>query len=166
MNANSFDKLVTRLKGQCSFHLFAPMAEAYFFANPAALRATGYSGTPNLVANCDVENFTVADQAFLSAPVQPAAIWACDPRFRKHHAKHYLEYLLEPVMYSETGEGVRALKAIDWNQVLAKPDQTLLLRSLFQDLAYALGLPAASFPGDTHPSTSGQGNRNRILRNC
>lgn len=113
------------------------MPEAYFFADPGALEATGCT-SPS---------------------------WAIELGLRPYHPKHYLRFLLDPDGYAETQEGLRALGAINWVVVLARAQHTLFLRSLFQDLAFAVGLDQSQFPGEVHPLTSDYRNRNRILRN-
>jgi hypothetical protein len=141
------------------------MPEAYFFADAGALRSAGCARQPLLVPDCDAEHFQTIDQVYLAAPTRPAPSWAIDPQLRPWHPKHYLRYLLEPADYAETTEGVRALQVINWGNVLANPQHTLFLRSLFQDLADALGLEQSRFPGDAHPLTCDYRNQNRLLRN-
>jgi hypothetical protein len=68
-------------------------------------------------------------------------------------------------LYSETEQGCNALLAINWRAVLARTQQTLFLRSLFQDLPDALDRDLSDFPGDTHSLTSDYRRRDRILRN-
>lgn len=165
MNSPSYDKFVARVKERCSFHLFAPMPEAYFFADAGTLQAAGCSRLAILLPNGDVEQFQTTDPDYLAAPQQPTPSWAVDPKTRAFHPKRYLQFLLEPASYSETDQGVKALSAINWQTVLAQPQQTLFLRSLFQDLADAVGLDQSLFPGDHHPLTSDYRNRDRILRN-
>jgi hypothetical protein len=165
INADSYDKLVARVKERCSFHLFVPMTEAYFYADPDALRATGCARQPVLVPDRDVELFQTTDPAYLAAPPQQAPSWACDPGTRAFHPKRYLQFLLAPLPYSETAAGVSALRAINWRVVLERGDQTLFVRSMFQDLAHAVGLDLSEFPGEPHPLTADYANRRRVLRN-
>jgi hypothetical protein len=165
MNANSYAKLEARLRDQCSFHLFVPMIEAYLFADAAALAATGCTRRPQLLPGCDVEQFQSIDPAYLQPPVQPPHPWAINPNTRPYHPKRYLQFLLAPAFYSETLQGVHALLTINWQTVLANPQETLFLRALFQDLAEAVGLGVQSFPGNTHPLTSDHANPGRVLRN-
>src|SRR5260370_2353615 len=130
MNSHTFDRFVARVKDKCSFHLFVPMAEAYFYADAAALSAAGCARTPILSTDCDVEHFETVDPAYLATHARPMHL----------HPKRYLQFLLEPASYRETEQGVSALLAIDWRGVLARAQQTLFLRSMFQDLAHALEL--------------------------
>jgi hypothetical protein len=166
MNARSCDKFAARVKDNCSFHLFVPMLEAYFYADPVALRSIGCVRNPVLDPCCDVEQFQTTDPDYLTPSPQPSLPWAIDLGSRPFHPKRYLQFLLEPTLYSETDQGVRGLSGISWRSVLGRSDQTLFLRSLFQDLAHAVGLEVSSFPGSTHPLTSAHSNPNRILRNC
>jgi hypothetical protein len=107
MNADSFDKFAARVKENCSFHLFAPMPEAYFYADPAALHAIGCTRQPVLVPDCDVEQFRTNDPEYLVAvPEEPAPSWAVDLGVRPFHPKRYLQFLLHPALYSETSEGL------------------------------------------------------------
>src|SRR5262249_22725758 len=99
VNAPAFDKLVGRLKEYCSFHLFVPMTEAYFYADPAALEAIGCTRQPVLDPNADVELFSTNDADYLAAPTQPLPSWAIDPSSRPHHPKRYLQFLLNPNSY-------------------------------------------------------------------
>jgi len=166
MNANSYEKFLARAKDNCSFHLLVPMAETYFYADPTLLPAIGCTRAPQLEPNCDVERFRTIDTVYLEDVTQPPPAWACEPSARPYHPKRYLQFLLHPIGYSETDEGVDALRSITWDIVLAERERTLYLRSLFQDLADALGLEISRFPGDAHPLTSDYRNQNRILRNC
>jgi hypothetical protein len=165
MNAKSFAKLEARVRDNCSFHLFAPMIEAYLFADPAVLVASGCHRQPQLSTGCDVEQFQVTDPVYLQAPAQPRPSWAIDPSDRPYHPKHYLQFLFQPASYSETTDGVKALLALNWQTVLAKAQQTMFLRALFQDLAHAVGMDMSSFSGNAHPLNSAHAAQGRILRN-
>ncbi len=165
MNAASYDKFANRVREYCSFHLFVPMPEAYFYADPATLQAIGCVRQPMLAANCDVERFVATDPVYLGVPPSASPSWAIDLRLRPFHPKRYLEFLLQPASYSETEEGLKALSVLNWQRVQTEPERTLFLRSLFQDLAFAAQLPIADFPGKAHPLTSNYGSRTRVLRN-
>jgi hypothetical protein len=164
-NADRYDKFEAAVKEQCSFHLFVPMTEAYFFGDADALRTAGCTRQAILVPDSDVEQFQTTDPDYLAPPRQPPPSWAIDLSVRHLHPKRYLQFLLDPTWYGETSQGVDALLSLDWNGVLARPRQTLFLRSLFQDLADAVGEDMTRFPGDPQPLTSDYSNRNRILRN-
>jgi hypothetical protein len=165
MNAHSYQKLSDGVKERCSFHLFTPMTEAYFFADPQVLGKIGCKQSPILKPDSDVELFETTDGAYLDPAAQAASLWAIDQASRPFHPKRYVQFLVEPASYNETTEGVQALLALNWHTVLARPEQTLFLRSMFQDLGHAVGLDPSSFPGKVQPLTSGHGNRSRVLRN-
>ena len=99
-NMAAYDRLVEGLRERCSFHLFAPMPEAYFFADRNVLRVIGCSREAILAPECDVERFTIADPDYLNVPPQSSPSWAIDPSLRPFHPKRYLQYLLHPVPYS------------------------------------------------------------------
>ena len=116
-NAASFAKLRESIRRKCSFHLFAPMPEAYFFADPAALAATGCKREPVLIPARDLEDFETNDAAYLSVS-KPPSPWACARELLPFHPKHYLQFLVYPELYSETHQGVKGLLALDWRKVL------------------------------------------------
>lgn len=142
-----------RLRERASFHLLAPMIEAYFFGHAGSLDAAGAVTPPVLADGADLEDFTVVDAPYLDAP--PAArTWARPDRAR--HPKSYLQYLIDPSMttrYREVKNGVDALDVLDWGG-LARRDRThlALLRSMLADLADALGHEAPQ--GVLHPATA------------
>lgn len=157
----SRQKVVQRVRERCSFHLFAPMVEAYFFAEPDALMRAGATRPARLDATRpDLEDFLTDDAEFLQHPPVPhqqkRKSWAIDERAR--HPKHYLRFLGEPAnplteRYKETREGAAALSRLSWGQVFANADRVRLARSLFEDIADVLGV-AHPFPGESHPATA------------
>jgi hypothetical protein len=155
-----------RLRERASFHLFSPMIEAYFFADPAWLAAAGVTAATQLAAGTDLEDFVIADTTYLEAPPCPKS-WAMANRAR--HPKHYLQFLLDPnippaTKYRETQEGARALECVDWKVLVAKRvAHVRLARSMLLDLADGLGRPADLSPGPAHPATRG---RPTLLRNA
>lgn len=160
---NAFDRLREDLHSKVSFHLMAPMTEAYFFADSAALaRATAPvpSRQNRFDLSTDVEAFTVNDPDFLDPPADPQSRW-CTPSGRQGHPKRYLIYLTEGghgSEYRESEHGVRALEDLDWPLVTRRPDHTRFARSLLADLEDMLGPPIQALPtelsiGDTHPLT-------------
>lgn len=161
MNAAAYEKLAERVKEKCSFHLFAPMPEAYFFADDGALKAAGCTRTPQLRPGADVECFETTDPEYSAQTVR-----AFDPAHHPFHPKCYLEFLAAPAEYRETKQGSAALSVLDWKRVLAVPEQTLFLRSLFHDLADAVSLEPSALQGAAHSLTSNYKDPNRILRNC
>lgn len=54
--------------------------------------------------------------------------------------------------YRETKHGAAALAGLDWNVVLAQPTFGRLTRSMFEDVALALGV-ALPMQGTAHPAT-------------
>ncbi len=160
------------VRERCSFHLFRPMTEAYFFGEPAALQRAGASQAPQLPAGLDLEAFQTIDAPFLQLPNgQPGRIIKDMPH-RQRHPKSYLHYLCDPTLadkkrrYRETKGGVAALTSLDWQQVLASPPHCPFLHSFLDDLAYALNHPLAFVSqARTHPLTRFAGGMNRLLRN-
>ena len=148
----------------------APMTEAYFFADPAALaRATapGPAHPSRFDPATDVETFTVDDPGYLDPPAEPDSRW-CKPSGRQGHPKRYLIYLTEPCTgggYREPEHGVAALAALDWPKATRHPEHTRLARSLLADLADMLGPPHGDLLAEpTHPITWPPP-RDRVLRN-
>jgi hypothetical protein len=155
------DRALATLRERASFHLLAPMPEAYFFAAATPLAATGVTRTPELAPGVDLEEFTVVDPGYL-APATGSAEWATQDRNR--HPKRYLQYLLDPLLYTETQEGLAALGCIDWASLtIACPTHLRFLRSLLLDLAYGLGQEARIPAGPEHPATAFRPN---LLRNA
>lgn len=56
-SADRRDRCLQLLQARCSFHLLAPMLEAYFFGEPAALRRAGAQREPQLDGARDLEDF-------------------------------------------------------------------------------------------------------------
>lgn len=141
---------------RCSFHLFAPMIEAYFFGEPAALRRAGAKRSAQLVPSRDLEDFETDDPGYLATrPGDPNAA---------RHPKRYLANLCEPDTYRETLHGKAALASLDWGAVLVPSIFVQFARALFTDLDDALGRPLRD--GRCHPATSRLGHPANILRNC
>lgn len=154
-----------RLHEKASFHLLAPMTEAYFFAAAEPLKAAGVASPAILKKGHDLEDFTVDDPAYLQEPVGSRS-WA--RAAREKHPKRYLQYLLDPseaIRYRETKQGVAALASTNWLQITAihSQDHLRFLRSMIVDLAMGLGLPIGNYPGQTHPVTWLDGRK--VLRN-
>lgn len=163
-SATTRERAYERVRERCSFHLLAPMAEAYFFREPAALTRAGAKRESLFdAAAADVEtSFLVNDPDFLTVPDRPAREklppWATADR--KQHPKRYLQFLCDPTgkearAYVETDGGQAALRDLDWPMVLAPQEHVRFLRSLIHDLAHALGhdTVAERFEGTTHPLT-------------
>lgn len=163
-SAAARDRAHERVRERCSFHLLAPMVEAYFFREPAALARAGAKRASLFDASAaDVETgFEVNDPDFLAAKDRPARDklppWATPDR--KRHPKRYLQFLCDPTgkeprAYVETAGGRAALRDLDWPAVLAPEEHVRFVRSLIHDLAHALGQDdvAQRYAGATHPLT-------------
>jgi hypothetical protein len=173
-SAAARERAEERVRERCSFHLLAPMVEAYFFREPAALvRAGARQASLFDPAATDVERFSVNDPAFLGppnrAPGEALPPWATPDR--REHPKRYLQFLCDPMggdakAYVETKGGRDALRDLDWNMVLAPPPHVRFVRSLVHDIADALGEHdvAERFGGETH-ATTWPPPRDNVLRN-
>jgi hypothetical protein len=157
------DVSAERVRNRCSFHLFVPMVEAYFFGDANALSNAGATRSAlfDPIA-ADVEDFSTTDPDFLLPP-DGDTYWA--KPHRERHPKHYLEFLCDPTgttnRYRERDGGKRALESLDWNLVLAPPEHAEFARALLLDLGSALGVPLA-IAGRPSPVT---GETGTILRN-
>jgi hypothetical protein len=159
-NARSIERLRHELAARVSFHVMAPMTEAYFFADASALaRSTAPAlDRPNHfdLETCDVEAFEVLDPDYLDAPIDPGCRWR-RPGLRQGHPKRYLAYLTDPgtgSRYRESDHGVRALSDLEWPTVIRDAQRTRFARSLLTDLIDMLGTPATDIvDGDAHPLT-------------
>ena len=109
------DRIYTEVRERCSFHLFRPVTETYFFGDAAALQRAGVSRPHQLPADLDVEHFRTLDPEFLALPAGTSQI--ADMPDREFHPKCYLRYLCDPTLmdkrkrYRETGQGVAALES-------------------------------------------------------
>ncbi len=159
-----------QVRKRCSYHLFRPMTEAYFFGEPAALQRAGADQPHQVPANLDLEQFRTVDQAFLTLP--PGTDRIADMPQREFHPKSYLHYLCDPTLadrrrrYRETVNGVAALVSLDWECVLSSPPHCPFLHAFLDDLGEALNSPlifvdrAYAYPRARFP-----GPGDRILRN-
>jgi hypothetical protein len=158
------------VRERCSFHLFRPMTEAYFFGEPAALQRAGAVQPPHLSAGLDLEQFRTTDSTFLALPPRTDRI--SDMPNRERHPKSYLHYLCDPTLadrrrrYRETHGGVDALRTLDWQQVISVPPHCPFLHAFLDDLTAALNR-ALPFVHQAHtdPRTRFPGSTARILRN-
>jgi len=168
------DRLREDLQRKVSFHLMAPMTEAYFFADSRALaRATAPAPCrpSRFDPETDVETFALDDPDYLGPPADPSSPW-CTETGRQGHPKRYLIYLTESSAggrYRESEHGARALEGLDWRHVARSPDHTRFARSLLADLEDMLGppsqaLPSATAAGQTH-SLTWPPPRDHLLRN-
>ncbi len=159
------------IANQCSFHLFRPMTEAYFFGEPNALvRAKAHHGPDPLPVNADLENFQTTDTNYLALP--PNKLIADMPD-RAHHPKSYVQYLCNPSLsanrkqgYRETHNGCDALRTLDWESVCSRPPHCPFLTAFLDDLCDALNSPLP-FVNQNHtdPRVRVFALQNRILRN-
>jgi hypothetical protein len=149
-----------------SFHFLVPMAEAYFFGEPAALvRAKAHRAPNRFDPHArDLEDFEVDDPDYLS-PAPAGAPWNVTPRHR--HPKNYVRFLCDPTgtqtrVYRETQEGLAALTQLDWPAVLQHEEHGAFARALIDDLADALNV-STPCPGVCSPLTARKGDG--LLRN-
>jgi len=159
-----------KIRERCSFHLFVPMTEAYFFGESDALRRAGAERDSTVSgADMNVEEFFVSDDAdYLNAPLK-SIYWATDSERRRRHPKDYLQYLCDPIgvkkrkeRYRETHGGVRALESLNWNAVLNNQEYVTFLRALFDDISDRFNLENP-YSGNCHPLTDYAGGT--LLRN-
>jgi hypothetical protein len=151
LNGDSQRRVEDKLRARCSFHLFSPMTEAYFFGESAALSRAEAKRRSSFDPNTtDVEHFHVTDPDYTNTAdgLRP---WA--KQRREAHPKQYLSFLCTPSgdpfsekndiqHYRETKQGKAALEALDWRAVLARPKHGLFARSMIHDIADALGIEA------------------------
>jgi hypothetical protein len=143
------------LRDRASFHLFVPMPETYFYAEPAALvRAGAKTASRFDVALHDTEGFEVDDPAYRQwlAKRAPRAV---EPH---RHPKQYLRYLCDPNAnieraYRETKEGVQAMETLAWSVVTARAEGERYARALLEDFADGIGASWES-PGPVAPLTA------------
>ena len=150
------------LGAKVSFHLIAPMIEAWFFADPEALLRAGVPAETEVYFedSTDPEAFVTADGAYLAATEStcPAFVALAPGRKKKlrpkwigslqreRHPKGYLQWLCRApaerscTNYSETKTGGVALAEIHWEVLLNRPsEQFRFLRALVENLEDGLG---------------------------
>lgn len=162
-----------RVRARCSFHLFVPLVEAYFFGERAALTRAGIPEAATIYRRGDdVENFETDDPEFLPVcRVRNAEKASHDWGWwrEERHPKRYIDFLVGRAggAYSDA-MGARALATLDWPAAGALPTATRFARSLFEDLASLLETANPLGPGDTHEGTSPARrtrSEERVLRN-
>jgi hypothetical protein len=164
------DRISAQVRERCSFHLFRPMPEAYFFGDAAALQRARVARPHQLPSDLDLEQFRTIDPEFLALPAGTSQI--ADMPDREFHPKCYLRYLCDPTLtnkrnrYRETDNGVAALRSLDWSDVLGPSPHCPFLHALLDDLAEALNSPLP-FVNSAHadPRVRFPGPKGRILRN-
>jgi len=161
------------LREKCSFHLLKPMPEAYFFGDPDTLIALVSPGAnPKLVHPSDVEKFETNEPAYLPACRNENSKKQLEnkPWWRQEcHPKDYIIHLAERnrKTYDEIIHGKQALLNIDWKKVPKYQTDTLIIRSLFADIADWFGIQNP-ICGDTDPAfypAYGANHANLLLRN-
>lgn len=179
------------LRDRVSFHLIAPMIEAWLFADAQSLAAAGVpAGTSiDFGPQTDPEAFCTADQPYLEAVEADCPTLAALPKEKRdklrpkwlgtlpraRHPKGYLQWLCRApaerscTTYSESRDGAWALAGIRWESLLARaPEHFAFLRALIEDLEDALGCQRAvgALGGAVSPLTARSGApRNAVLRN-
>ena len=159
----------TQVPLRCSFHLFRPMIEAYFFADPSALKRRCASRQPSLDPRRDIEEFLTDDPEYQKVATNARTT---SPESLRH-PKLYLRWLCDPRpepgprSYRETKGGAATLRELDWNRVLGEPGRCPFLRSFVLDLADALDLPAPCHEDGCNPLTAryNPSRRDPVLRN-
>jgi hypothetical protein len=132
------------VRERCSYHLFRPMTEAYFFGDPQAMQRAGADRAHQLPPNIDLEQFRTVDQEFLTLPPNPRIK---NMPQRELHPKSYLQHLCDPTLtdqrrkYRETHNGVAALASLNWELVVSSPPHCPFLHAFLDDLAEALNSP-------------------------
>jgi hypothetical protein len=164
------DARFAEVRERCSFHLFRPMTEAYFFGDPGALERVRTLQSPRLPTDPDLELFRTIDEWFLALPPGTKAI--SDMPEREFHPKSYLRYLCDPTLedkkrrYKETDQGVSALGSLAWAEVLSRPPHCPFLHAFLDDLGAALGSPLPFInTAHTDERVRFPGPGDRILRN-
>ncbi|MFO8070612.1 MAG: hypothetical protein R6V85_01945 [Polyangia bacterium] len=169
------DLMRETIRKRCSFHLFSPMVEAYFFGGDRrALTRAGVAEdkSPRLEKR-DVEQFETADEEysrFVADYNERQRTLGNDWWRGERHPKRYLEYLvsLSGSSYRETEQGSAALAGLDWPRVPPCEKSVRFLRSFFQDLADFFEVPNPLGRGETSALTYPDRSRNRdelLLRN-
>ena len=146
----------TPLAERASFHLVAPMIEAWFFGDPAALATAGVSAPHHLMGGLSLEEFATGDIGYLAACEADCPGWQARkqrskrPKWladdRMHHPKGYLQWLTRDAAagtctrYRESEDGAAALATIDWTALKAQPGMNFL-NALCEDIAYELRAP-------------------------
>lgn len=166
------ERAALELRQRCSFHLVAPLVEAYFFGHEAALTMAGVPPQTSMhLVGEDLERFETSDPDFLAraAAINDAQAAAGRPWWREErHPKLYLQHLKGEAIYRETVHGLDALRAIEWPAIKRRPETVPLLRALFEDVADLLGAtsPLADGPASslTYPGKAVRAEE-RTLRN-
>ncbi len=178
------------LRAKVSFHLIAPMIEAWFFADDGALRVAGVPAATHVdfAADTDPEVFETKDSAYLAASEDDCSELSKLPERKRRnkrpkwlgslprarHPKGYLQWLcIDPTQrsctnYKESEHGARALTEIRWDALLARAHgQFGFLHALIEDLNDGLDCPEPTCAdARVNPITArSTAPRNAVLRN-
>jgi hypothetical protein len=150
-----------QVRDRVSFHLLHVMAESVLFGDRQALATVGLAPEVEpILKGTDPELLESVDSEFLhdcvtknqEQHVREGNTWWS----HAHHSKAYLEHLynrchpLPTESYDEVDHGAPAMRGIDWAQVFANPNEMIVLRCLFEDLADWYGI-SNPFPGKLDP---------------
>lgn len=166
--------LAEKLRQSASFHLAVPMIESWFFADPSALERMHVTVAPALEPGKDPEEFLTRDSAYDDDDLSGCTNWhaitdpkkkkSCSPEWdrdeRQKHPKAYLAWLMKDPgdkrcsRYRETEHGVAALKDLDWQRALARPEHCAHLRAMVFDLSIALESPLSWLEDPARPAST------------
>lgn len=170
------DRVYEALREKASFHLLAPMVEAYFFGEEAALdRAGRVAGRVSQfdAGKCDPERFVVADVAYAAVPEptgqRARADWRTSRGARERHPKKYVSYLADQHLdgdsrYRESTTGKAALESIAWDELLTVKNGVPFMRALLADLSRSTRVADGLEVGDTKCETW-RSSIDQLLRN-
>ncbi len=185
------DRTKQALREKVSFHLVAPMIEAWFFIDEGALNRAGVQSLESVSfsKDSDPESFSSDDQSFLAADAAFCTALAkqrgscrkknkpkwIDNENRCRHPKGYLQWLtMDPehkncTKYQESRHGADALGKFDWKQVTTRhKDHLGYLKAMVEDLEQGLGSRSVVDLGSPSSGIStaiAQRPRNPMLRN-
>ena len=179
------------LRNKVSFHLAAPMIEAWFFIDEGALQRAGVHllESVSFIKDSDPESFLTDDQSFLSADATFCTALANQSHSRRRknkpkwidnanrhlHPKAYLQWLTRNpenkccTNYQESRHGAEALRDLDWAQVPSlRKDHFGFLKAMIEDLEQGLETKAGVNMGPPSEGIStaiAQGASEPMLRN-
>ena len=160
-NGRIQDRTKQALRDKVSFHLVAPMIEAWFFIDEGALNRAGVQSLESVSfgKDSDPESFLTDDQSFLAADAAFCTALAkqrrncikknkpkwIDNENRCWHPKGYLQWLTRDpehkhcTKYQESRHGAHALEEFDWKQVPTRhKDHLGYLKAMVEDLEQGL----------------------------
>lgn len=146
LNQKVETRLRDRIRERCSFHLFCPMVETFFFGDREALVHAGtVRDVETYLVHPDVEQFETSDPDWLplcksknALKVQQGHDWWRHER----HPKHYLEFLVDRNggLYDEVIGGKAAFNQLKWPEVPSAEEALPFARAFFEDLADYFGV--------------------------